>query len=82
MILETYTTITEGEISIPDFLTSESDITDQPLYSMYNLSLKDYHTMEVKAGANRSVKEFDYRQIYADVEAGTKECGIEMNGFH
>ena len=82
MILETYTTATDDEIIIPDFMTSESEVTEQPLYSMYNLSLKDYHAMEVRAGATRSPVEFDYRQVYADVEAGTKESGIEMNGFH
>jgi len=82
MILETYTTATDAEITIPDFLTSECEVTEQPLYSMYNLSHKDYHAMEVTAGATRSPVEFDYRQVYAEVEAGTKESGIEMNGFH
>ena len=43
MFLETYTTQTLDELKskLPDFLAIVSDVTGQPTYSMYNLSLKE-----------------------------------------
>lgn len=40
-LLETYTTKTGVELQLPDFLEVEKEVTDNPLYSMFNLSLKD-----------------------------------------
>ncbi|GAB6029835.1 TRPL translocation defect protein 14 [Chamberlinius hualienensis] len=43
MLLETYTTIVGEELAskIPNFLTVEKEVTNDPAFSMYNLSLKD-----------------------------------------
>ncbi|XP_067952022.1 TRPL translocation defect protein 14-like isoform X2 [Watersipora subatra] len=83
MILETYTGTEAGHIDVPDFLTVSCEVTDQPLYSMYNLCLKDYHQMEVKAGVTQAVTQFDYRQAYADIEAdGTESSSMRSNGLH
>jgi hypothetical protein len=41
MILETYTTMRSGKLSLPDFLTIQQEVTGNPQYSMYNLSVKD-----------------------------------------
>lgn len=81
MIMETYTVDAEV-LPIPDFITVEAEVTDQPLYSMYNLSMKDYHPPELKAGANRSAKNLDYRHIYArEASRPDEDCTVE-NGFH
>lgn len=82
MILETYTTAEAGNINLPDFLDVDCEITDQPLYSMYNLSEKKFHDMEVTAGAPKtSDSSFDYRQIYAaEVESGHSGFGLD-NGL-
>lgn len=43
MLLETYTTLVEEELAskIPNFLEIEKEVTSDPAFSMYNLSLKD-----------------------------------------
>jgi hypothetical protein len=41
MILETYTTKTGREMNLPDFLKITKEVTGDPQYSMYTLSLKD-----------------------------------------
>ena len=38
IILETYTTLREGELSLPDFLNITKEVTNDSEYSMYNLS--------------------------------------------
>ena len=81
MILETYTVDAE-ELPELDFITVECEITDQPLYSMYNLSMKKYHHPELKAGANSSTNDFNYRHVYAR-EASRSDDGIIIgNGIH
>ncbi|KAL3856761.1 hypothetical protein ACJMK2_011481, partial [Sinanodonta woodiana] len=40
ILLETYTTKTSN-LNLPDFLKIEKEVTDDPQYSMFNLSLKD-----------------------------------------
>lgn len=80
MILETFTTEDSNTIDTPPFITMDMEITDQPLYSMYNLSRKDYHPTEVKAGVTRSSIDFDYRQVYAK-EASSLDDVIVKNGF-
>lgn len=81
MILETYTT-DSSNIPWPNFLTVDCEVTDQPLYSMYNLSLKDYHPTEVKAGVTRSADGFNYRQFYAEEACNHKDDYVVKNGFH
>lgn len=81
MILETYTT-DSSSIVLPDFLTIECDVTDQPLYSMYNLSKKEYHITEVKAGVTRSADAFNYRRVYAEEATNGKDEYIVKNGLH
>lgn len=49
MLLETYTTMSGDELSkrLPTFLTVEKEVTSDPAYSMYNLSLKgDWKTSQ------------------------------------
>lgn len=41
ILLETYTTKTADELHLPDFLEVVKEVTDDPNYSMFNLSLKD-----------------------------------------
>jgi hypothetical protein len=40
MILETYTALKGEDLSLPDFLNVEREVTGLNEYSMYNLSLK------------------------------------------
>ena len=79
MILETYTTAEAGNVDLPNFLTVACEVTDQPLYSMYNLSRKAYHSMEVEAGANSTTDKFDYHSVYAGVNADGSD--IQTNGL-
>ena len=37
-LLETYTTKTENDLELPDFLEIAKEVTSDPDYSMYNLS--------------------------------------------
>jgi len=78
MILETYTS--EEKIELPDFLTVHGEVTDQPLYSMFNLSLKEYHSLEVRAGATKTTSDevFNYRKTYAEEASNGGDSGIEM----
>jgi len=76
MILETYTTAEGKDFDAPPFLEIDCEITDHPLYSMHNLSLKDYHNMEIKAGATESTDTFDYRHIYAQAECSENGIGV------
>ncbi|KAH3885320.1 hypothetical protein DPMN_009314 [Dreissena polymorpha] len=41
ILLETYTTKSSDEIALPDFLDIVSEVTDDPKFSMWNLSVKD-----------------------------------------
>ena len=41
ILLETYTTKVGEDLKLPDFLEVEKEVTDDPSYSMFNLSLKD-----------------------------------------
>ena len=40
-MLETYTTKEGGDIELPDFLDIVREVTNDPQYSMYLLSVKD-----------------------------------------
>ena len=40
-ILETYTTIKQGDLELPDFLDIAKEVTGDPSYSMFHLSLKE-----------------------------------------
>ena len=39
MLLETYTCLSPDTLQLPDFLTIKENVTGNPRYSMYNLSL-------------------------------------------
>lgn len=43
MLLETYTALTSNELKniLPQFLTIEKEVTGNPDYSMFNLSLRE-----------------------------------------
>ena len=43
VFLETYTSLSKEELAkrLPDFLNIQGDVTKDPEYSMYNLSLKE-----------------------------------------
>ena len=43
MLLETYTTLSSDELKtrLPDFLNIGAEVTGDPAFSMFNLSLKD-----------------------------------------
>ncbi|CAA9997719.1 unnamed protein product [Nesidiocoris tenuis] len=43
MLIETYSALEDGrlEARLPSFLTIDSEVTDNPAYSMYNLSLRE-----------------------------------------
>ncbi|KAL4223212.1 TRPL translocation defect protein 14 [Mactra antiquata] len=41
ILLETYTTKSVEELKVPDFMNIVKEVTDDPNYSMFNLSLKD-----------------------------------------
>lgn len=43
MLLETYTALTGDELKniLPQFLTIEKEVTNNPDYSMFNLSLRE-----------------------------------------
>jgi hypothetical protein len=50
MILETYTTMKTGELSLPDFLKIEQEVTGNPQYSMYTLSVNDAAVTQLSNG--------------------------------
>jgi hypothetical protein len=73
MILETYTTLKGRDLVLPDFLEIEKEVTGNPLYSMYNLSLKDPVTSSVEPVAvtnHQSVK----------LTNGVDSCGDHPRG--
>ncbi|PFX25628.1 TRPL translocation defect protein 14-like [Stylophora pistillata] len=41
LILETYTTIKQGDLELPDFLDIAKEVTGDPSYSMFHLALKE-----------------------------------------
>ena len=41
MLLETFTAKDRDPITLPDFLTVEREVTGDPTFSMFNLSLKN-----------------------------------------
>ena len=41
ILLETYTTKSSGRLKLPEFLEIKKEVTEDPYYSMFNLSLKD-----------------------------------------
>ena len=41
LLLETYTTKEGGDLKLPDFLEVVKEVTDDPQYSMFQLSYKD-----------------------------------------
>lgn len=41
ILMETYTTKSPDEVHLPDFLEIVKEVTHDPHYSMFNLSLKD-----------------------------------------
>jgi len=41
VILETYTTLKGDDLHLPDYLEVIKEVTDNPSYSMFNLSKKD-----------------------------------------
>ncbi|XP_005110172.1 TRPL translocation defect protein 14 [Aplysia californica] len=45
MLLETFTT-DKGLTTLPDFLTVEKEVTEEPKYSMFNLSQKDEYLVD------------------------------------
>ena len=40
MLLETFTAQDSSDLNLPDFLTVEREVTHDPSYSMFNLSLR------------------------------------------
>ena len=41
MLLETFTAKDRNSVVLPDFITVEREVTGDPSYSMFNLSLKE-----------------------------------------
>jgi hypothetical protein len=41
IILETYTTLKGDDLQLPEFLDIIKEVTDDPTYSMYNLSRRE-----------------------------------------
>ena len=41
MLLETFTAKDRNSVMLPDFITVEREVTGDPSYSMFNLSLKE-----------------------------------------
>ena len=73
MILETYTTLKGRDLVLPDFLEIAKEVTGNPQYSMYNLSLKDPVSSSIEPVAvnnNQSVKSMN----------GIHNCGDHPNG--
>jgi hypothetical protein len=87
MMLETYTTMKGDDLHLPDFLEISREVTDDPGYSMYNLSLKDHpvttdHAKISTGGSmvNGDVKSLPSVMMNGDIKSDGVKKSVEVFG--
>ncbi|KAF6204150.1 hypothetical protein GE061_002490 [Apolygus lucorum] len=80
MLLETYSALEDGrlEACLPKFLNIDSEVTDDPSFSMYNLSLREEWANSSKF--TQAVKEFNNRKINGIIKECEKSVKDKPNG--